>query len=120
MKEKLTNLGEDMLNMANTLVSTDRQREYGHALVDFTKTAGILTSLGFKFTPADSDKAIPIDAAHIPIMMIAVKLSRLVNKEDCFHTDSFVDICGYVKTAGLVKERRDQLKEINSKLGGTK
>ena len=95
------NLGELLLSEANRVVATDRQAVYGHPNTDFTKTAGILTSLGFNF------RGEPLNATHIPIMMIAVKLSRLVNNTDCWHADSYIDIAGYVKTAGLVKEARD-------------
>ena len=98
------NLGENILAEAQRVVSEDRNNSYGPADKDFARTAGILNSLGFRFETTEGLSQ-PLQNYHIPILMMAVKMSRLVHNPECYHVDSLVDIAGYVKTAGIVHQQ---------------
>lgn len=90
---------ETILAEADRLVSSDRQNDYGHPYDDFSKTAAMWTViLGTEVKPE-----------QIPLCMIAVKLSRQVNKPK---RDNLVDIAGYAKTADMVLER---IKDMHAK-----
>ena len=99
-----SNLGEHILSEAQRVVSEDRNSSYGPADKDFARTAGILSSLGFRFESTDGQLN-RLENYHIPILMMAVKMSRLVHNPECFHQDSLIDIAGYVKTAGIVQQQ---------------
>lgn len=84
---------ENILETAQRLVGGDRQDQYGHPIDDFTRTAGVINALlGTELGPRD-----------IPIIMVAVKLSRIMQSPD--KRDSFVDAAGYLRTAEMVAER---------------
>jgi hypothetical protein len=89
----------NIIDTATNLVNSDRQIDYGHPAEDFTRIAGILNALGFSRKLHSKDK--PIEATDVPIMMIAVKLSREMNKHK---DDNLVDIIGYTKCLDMVHE----------------
>lgn len=76
---------ETVLDTAARLVDGDRGEAYGEPVDDFARTAGIATALG-----------IPLRPEQVPLLMIAVKLSRLA--ETPTKRDSVVDIAGYALT----------------------
>lgn len=87
---------ENPLETALKLVGGDRQKNYGHPLTDFTKTAKIWSAvLGMDVTPR-----------QVALCMIGVKISRLVQTPG--HKDSVVDIAGYLQTYWMVMEEEER------------
>ncbi len=89
---------ENILAIAQRLTSQDRIGDYGHPLVDFSRTAALVTVLF-------SDKLLPgaqFEPGDIPLIQICVKLSRQVNK---YKRDNLADIAGYARTAELVFDK---------------
>lgn len=83
---------ESICAEADRIVSHDRQESYGHPFHDFARTARIWREiLGAEVT-----------AQQVGLCMIAVKLSRQVNRPK---RDNLVDIAGYAKCVDLVEER---------------
>jgi hypothetical protein len=94
-----------ILTAAEALVHGDRHESYAHPLVDFARTAEMLTGLGFRRWKLRADVetpvGLPIGPSDIPAIMICVKLSRLMHK---FDVDSLIDIAGYVETWGIIQD----------------
>ena len=84
---------QDVLSEAGSLVGGDRQAAYGHPARDFQRAAEIMSAI----------LGIEVEADQVPLLMIAVKLSRLAQSPD--HRDSMVDICGYIRTREMVLAR---------------
>jgi hypothetical protein len=82
----------NVLEEANTLTTTDRQDDYGHPADDFARTATMWSAI----------TGHNIMTEHVPLMMIALKISRECNKHK---RDNLVDIAGYARTLELVYER---------------
>ena len=88
----------DIVNVENTaiaLVNGDRQASYGKPIDDFSRTAGMMSAIGFRFSDPSTNTLRLIEAKDIPIFMMLIKLSREVHKHK---DDNLIDICGYVKT----------------------
>jgi hypothetical protein len=82
--------GPNVLLEADALVSGDRADAYGDAYEAARKFCAIGQALtGLELKPE-----------HWPLLMIALKLSRIGNAG--WHRDSFVDVAGYVRVAELV------------------
>lgn len=108
MINKLTEeLKKTKVEEAIDLVNGDRQKDYGHPADDFVRSAGMLSSLGYRLSDHNGNMR-ELDATDIPIIMMCVKLSREINKHK---DDNIVDIIGYAKTLDMVYERRQQKKE---------
>lgn len=87
---------ENVAETAIRLVGGDRQDQYGHPIDDFTRTAGVINALfGTEF-----------EARDIPIIMIAVKLSRVIQSPQ--KRDSIVDLIGYALTREMVADKEGQ------------
>ena len=80
-------------------VQTKRQSAYGHPYDDFSRTAAMMTGIGFRMREPSTGQLREIKAKDIPIFMILVKLSREVNQHK---PDNLVDIIGYTKTLDTV------------------
>lgn len=79
------------LQIADSLVSGDRQQDYGHPIEDFTRTALIWEAiLGIEVTPE-----------QVALCMVGVKISREVNQHKA---DNIIDGCGYLRTLEMVYE----------------
>jgi len=98
---------ETILDEATRLVHGDRGKNYGHPIIDFTCTAGILTYMfqrkgylkeGVRFGPED-----------IPLIMEAVKLSRECNSHK---RDNCVDGAGYWETLDMVHQAKDSFTTV--------
>ena len=77
-----------LLNEAKELITGDRQNQYGPPTQDFSRTAEILTAMGYR-GPAGR-LLVPHDIA---LMVMAVKMSRLVWSPD--KRDNWADMAGY-------------------------
>ena len=82
----------NILEEANTLVSGERNTDYGHPADDFQKTADMWSVI----------LGIPISTQQMALCMIAVKISRLMHKPK---RDNLVDIAGYARTIEMLWER---------------
>lgn len=78
------------------MVNGPRAKDYGHPMEDAERWAAI----------ASSATGLEIKPEHFPIVMIAVKLSRLHHTPG--HRDSLVDIAGYSRVAEMIHERMDE------------
>jgi hypothetical protein len=87
-------LPESILAEAQRITGGDRQAQYGPPDQDFSRTAGMWTSL---FGELLKDGA-RFDAKHVAMAMIVVKLSRLMYGAK---RDSVVDIAGYAHCLSL-------------------
>ena len=84
---------ETILQEAQRIVYGDRNADYGHPLDDYSRTAALWSAiLGF-----------PVTAEQAILCMIAVKISRQVNKPK---RDNLTDIAGYAACLQRVLNRR--------------
>lgn len=102
MGDKPSPCKENILDTADRLVNVERQADYGHPYDDFSRTAGMMTGIGFMFMDPSTKQPRAIQPKDIPIVMMLVKLSREVNHHK---EDNLVDTVGYVKTLEKVHER---------------
>lgn len=79
-----------ILEEAASLVHGSRQQDYAHPSVDFGRTAKMWSVLF----------GVPVDPKQVPMALIMVKLSRLMN--DPTKRDSIVDIAGYAETMAML------------------
>jgi hypothetical protein len=82
------------LEIANGLVSGDRQDDYGHPIHDFTRTAQIWGAI----------LGIDVSPEQVALCMVGVKISRECNKHK---GDNIVDGCGYFRTLEMVHEYKE-------------
>jgi hypothetical protein len=91
MKFSIVETEDSILQKAESLVKGDRGKNYGHPIVDFSRTARLWTAL----------KDVEFSASDVAKFMIAVKLSRETNRPK---RDNRVDIAGYALTLDMVEE----------------
>lgn len=87
---------ETPIQEADRIVDGARQADYGHPIDDFTRTGRMWGAI-----MGVSD----IDPAVVSLCMLAVKMSREVNRPK---RDNRVDMHGYTKTLEMVRERQAQ------------
>lgn len=92
---------ETVLEEAQRIVHGERNKDYGHPLDDFTRTAEMATGLfrgkllqGAKFTAED-----------VGLFQVLVKLSRQMNAPK---RDNMVDTAGYAGTVQMCIEERER------------
>lgn len=84
-----------ILQEAELLSEQVRQGDYGHPSEDFARIS--------KMWEAILGVSVPV--WKVPLCMIAVKISRQVNKRK---RDNLVDIAGYANTANMVEVGKGQ------------
>lgn len=110
VEELLEGIDDSPALKAHALVNGARQKNYGHPIDDFSRTAQMWSALF----------GVEVTAEHVALAMACVKISRLVQTPD--HYDSIVDLAGYGETLHkVVKERkcRGSLASPPSRLLGT-
>ncbi len=89
---------ETILQEAQRLVHGDRGDDYGHPILDFTRSGRMWGAiLGIPDVPPEK----------VAMCMIAVKLSREVNRNK---RDNRVDMAGYAETLDMVRQRQAEPK----------
>lgn len=90
---------QSVLMESEHIVHGDRHRDYGHPLDDFSKTAGMWSSIFAEKLNS------PFTAEDVALAMICVKLSREIHRHK---RDNLVDIAGYSETANMCAEERSR------------
>lgn len=89
-----------ILQLAESLINGQRQQDYGDKLQNFSQIAMLWQgTLAMKLAPGQ--KITPEDVA---LCMIQVKVARLAKSPD--HTDSQIDIAGYIGCMNRLQEER--------------
>lgn len=89
----------NILLEANTLVHGPRQKDYGHPIHDFTRTAKMWSAI----------LGIEVTAKQMALCMCCVKISRECNAAK---VDNLVDLAGYAETANMVQEQLNVREEM--------
>lgn len=99
---------ETILEEAGRIVHGDRNKDYGHPLDDFSRTAAMATGmLSAKLKPACK-----ITAEEVGLFMILVKVSRQVNRPK---RDNMTDAAGYAATVQMcIEEAKNRSRRINN------
>lgn len=98
---------QNCLQIADSLVSGDRQGDYGHPFLDFQRTGFMAGGLLHEWAKeaGKSETPIALPPELVALFMVLVKISREVNKPKA---DNVIDGCGYFRTLELVYEYRAQ------------
>lgn len=98
--------GGSVCEEAGRLVHGPKQASYGHPAADFARTAIMWTAL-----LAHKLEGGYVDAEDVWRCMVAVKLSREVNRPG---RDNRVDIAGYAETGQLLAEAREAQPDVRA------
>lgn len=95
-------LRTDILKEANTIITGDRQRQYGSAYDSFQKIANLWSEYLEQI----------ITVQDVGNMMILLKIARSLGPEE--KDDNYIDICGYAALTGeMTAQDKDQILEMN-------
>lgn len=92
---------QEIADYAVSLVSGDRQNDYGHPLDDFTRAGKIWEAI----------LGVPVSAEQVALCMVGVKIAREVNRQKL---DNAVDGIGYFLTLTMVQQERAEREANNS------
>ena len=93
---------QDIADYAVSLVSGDRQNDYGHPFDDFSRTAKIWGAI----------LGTEVSAEQVALCMVGVKIAREVNRQKL---DNTVDGIGYFLTLAMVQQERAERELIKPK-----
>lgn len=102
----------NILNEAASLITGQRQEDYGTPEVNFQRMADY-ANIHFAYNLANN---IPISPRQAAEYMILLKMSRTINSPT---RDSYVDIGGYAGIAGELANIETAKKEASNTTGGT-
>jgi hypothetical protein len=94
---KRTEGAENILEEALRITEGDRRNAYGDALADAERFAQI----------ASAATGLDVRPEHLPLIMLAVKLSRIAQSPRAWHRDSVVDIAGWARVAEKIRDGRE-------------
>jgi hypothetical protein len=104
---------QHLLQEAEKIIMTERNKSYGEPDEDFQRIAAIASAMGFRALKTierpdgNTSEFVPLTGSDVARFMIALKLSRLSWMPT--HRDSWLDIAGYAgcgfETATLEDER---------------
>jgi len=97
VKRRGFEMDESILLEADRITSQDRQKDYGHPLDDYRRTAKLWSAV----------LGVEVTASQAILCMILLKVSRECNKHK---RDNLVDVAGYAKCLEQVEERLKQEK----------
>lgn len=83
-----------ILTMAESIVSGDRERVYGHPAKNLETIAEMWT-VWLRARGLITNEAASLSIDDVALMMVQLKLARLAN--DPWHLDSLTDLCGYAR-----------------------
>lgn len=83
---------ESILQEAERITSEDRQKDYGHPLDDYRRTAALWSAV----------LGVEVTASQAILCMILLKVSRECHKHK---RDNLVDMAGYAKCLMQVEEK---------------
>ena len=92
---------QEIADYALSLVTGNRQDDYGHPLDDFTKAGKIWEAI----------LGIPVSAEQVALCMVGVKIAREVNRQKL---DNAVDGIGYFLTLTMVQQERAERERQNN------
>jgi hypothetical protein len=99
MEPKKDENSQSICEIADSLVSSDRQADYGHPFDNFTDIGRVWgMQLGLPDIPPET----------VGLMMVGVKLARQKYRPK---RDNLIDICGYAKTTDMVLKFKNEKKE---------
>lgn len=101
---KVQDADRSVCEIADNLVTNDRQASYGTPLDNFTQIANLLSAAGYCKRHTVKAGIDQITAEDIPIIMILTKISRELHSTK---RDNLIDICGYAKTKDQVHKERE-------------
>jgi hypothetical protein len=101
VSQKVRAMSESILEEAHRLTHGPRNKDYGHPLDDYTRTAALVSAM-----LAHKLKA-PITAHEMALAMCCVKLSREMNAPK---RDNAVDLAGYAWVARECLEEAERRK----------
>jgi hypothetical protein len=94
---------ESVAAEADRVVSTERNKDYGHPSDAFQMLADLLNSLGFRRIHDPLKNPGGIKTEDCPVILRMLKETRLYSTPG--HRDSLVDICGYAKVEEMIWDR---------------
>jgi hypothetical protein len=91
--------GAEILLEAHTLITSDRQKDYGHPADDYAKVAEIFNGL----------TGVQLSVEEAVMFPLAMKLARIrtARDHDRWHHDSVVDAAGYLGCLAMINARQN-------------